>query len=182
MRTLLILFMPFFLVTKCNAQSDLLILKKNNKTVQSFYTGTQMHFYTGDHYHEGSVTAVEKDSVYLVYYDVRQVMTRLGVYMLDTVASYPFAVDFRAITAFKKERTNFDWGTSGAVLMGGGLLLTVAGLLTWVFTKPDSEYYASTKLVVGAAIIAVAGYFIAKLANKDIKLGKKYSLHYIKLK
>ena len=182
MRTLLVLFVAFFLVTKCDAQSDLLILKKSGKTVQSFYAGTQMHFFTGAHYHEGSVTAIEKDSVYLVYYDVKQVMTKLGVYMLDTVATYPFAVDYRDITAFKKERKNFDWGASGAVLMGGGLLLTVAGLLTWVFTKPNSEYYASTEFVVGAAVIAVAGYFIAKLANKDIKLGKKYSLLYIKLK
>src|SRR5665213_41502 len=178
MRTLLIFFVAFFLVTKCNAQSDLLILKKNDKTVQSFYAGTQMHFFTGTHYHEGSVTAVEKDSVYLIYYDVKQMMTTMGFYMLDTVATYPFAVDYRTITALKKERKNFDWGTSGAVLMGGGLLLTAAGLLTWVFTKPNSEYYVSTGFVIGAAAIAVAGYFIAKLATKDIKIGKKYTLRY----
>lgn len=182
MRTLLILFIAFFLATECNAQSDLLILKKHDKTVQSFYSGTEMSFYTSNTYHQGSVTSIERDSVFLIYYDIRQMMTRLGVYILDTVATYPFSVDYRDITSFKNERKNFDWGSSGAVLLGGGVLLTTAGLITWIFAKPNTEYYASPQFVVGTAVLAVAGYFIMKNANKNIKLGKKYTLRYIKLK
>jgi hypothetical protein len=182
MRNLLILLIAFFMTKGCYAQSDFLILKKNQKTVKSFYPGTQMKFYTSNNYHEGSVTSIERDSVFLIYYDVRQVMTTLGVYILDTVATYPFAVDYRDITSFKKERNNFDWGTSGAVLLGGGLLLTTAGLISWIFTKPNTEYYVTPQFVIGAALLAVAGYFIMKSAGKDLKLGKKYSLRYIKLK
>lgn len=182
MRTLFILFFAFFLVAKCDAQSDFLILKKKGKAVQSFYPGTQMKFYTSNNYHEGSVTSIERDSVFLIYYDVRQVMTTLGVYILDTVATYPFSVDYRNITSFKKERKNFDWSSSGAVLMGGGVLLATAGLISWIFTKPNTEYYVTPQFIIGAALLAVAGYFIMKGAGKDMELGKKYKLLYIKLK
>lgn len=182
MRNVFILLFAFFLATECNAQSDLLILRKHNKTVQSFYSGTEMTFYTSNKYHEGSVTSIERDSVFLIYYDIRPMMTRLGVYVLDTVATYPFSVDYRDITSFTKERKNFDWSSSGAVLFGGGVLLTTAGLITWIFAKPNTEYYASPQFVVGTAILAVAGYFLMNNANKNIKLGKKYTLRYIKLK
>ena len=36
----------------------------------------------------------------LVQYDVRQVPTNLGVYMLDTVAKYYFSVSYKDITSF----------------------------------------------------------------------------------
>jgi hypothetical protein len=102
MRNLLILLIAFFMAKGCYAQSDFLILKKNQKTVKSFYPGTQMKFYTSNNYHEGSVTSIERDSVFLIYYDVRQVMTTLGVYKHDTLSTNPFAVDYRDITTFKK--------------------------------------------------------------------------------
>lgn len=183
MRVLLIFCITFSLFSlQCNAQSDFLILKKNGKTIKSFYPGSEMTFYTSNHYHIGSVESIQKDSVYLIYYDVRTVMTTLGVYMLDTVAKYPFSVAYRDITSFQKERKNFDWGSSGAALLGGGVLLSAAGLISWIFTKPNTEYHASLQLVIGAAAIAATGYFLMKNGKKNIKLGKKYTLLYIKIK
>ena len=184
MRASFILFIAFSfsLSLQCKAQSDFLILKKNGKTVKSFYPGTEMTFYTGTHYHVGSVESIQRDSVYLIYYDVRTVMTTLGVYVLDTVATYPFSVAYRDITSFQKERKNFDWSSSGATLLGGGVLLSAAGLISWILTKPNTEYHASPQLIIGAAAIAVVGYFIMKNSNKNMKLGKKYTLLYIKIK
>lgn len=184
MRALFILFtlFVFSFALQCNAQSDFLILKKNGKTLKSFYPGTEMNFYTGNHYHVGSVESIQRDSIFLIYYDVKTVMTTLGVYMLDTVATYPFSVAYRDITSFQKERKNFDWSSSGAALLGGGALLSAAGLISWIITKPNTEYHASPQLVIGAAAIAVAGYFLMKTGNKNMKLGKKYTLLYIAIK
>jgi hypothetical protein len=182
MRAPFILFMAFFLSLQCNAQSDLLILRKHSKTVKSFFPGTEMNFYIGNHYHTGSVTSIQRDSIYLIYYDVRHLMTNLGFFMLDTVATYPFSVDYREITSFNKERKNFNWSGSGAALMGGGVLLATAGLVTWILTKPNTQYHASPQFVIAAAAIGAAGYLIMKSGSKNIKLGKKYTLRYIKLK
>jgi len=66
--------------------------------------------------------------------------------------------------------------------LGGGVLLTTVGLGTWLFSKPNTRYYASPYLVGGAALLAGIGYLLVKSGNKAMMLGKKYSLEYIKVK
>jgi hypothetical protein len=168
----------------CAAQpSDLLILKKNNRTYKTFFPGNEMTFRTASRYYSGIIRSINRDSIFLIQYDVRQVPTNLGVYMLDTVATYPFALNYKEITGFGKIKKNkFDWSASGGALLGGGVLLTTVGLGTWLFTKPNSRYYASPYLVGGAVILAGIGYLLIKSGNKGLMLGKKYSLEYISVK
>ena len=168
----------------CNAQpSDLLILKKNNRTLQTFFPANEIHFSTYSGYYTGIIKSIGRDSLFLIYYDIRQMPTNLGVYVLDTVATYPFAVNYHQIVSLGKMKKNkFDWSASGGALLGGGLLLTAVGLGTWLFTKPNSRYYASPYLVGGAAILGSIGYLLLKSGNKGMILGKKYSLEYIKVK
>ena len=183
MRVFFILSIAVFLASSCAAQNDLLILKKNNRTVESFFPGSEIDFSTNTRYFEANVSSIEKDSVFLVQYDVRRVYsTNLGVFILDTVAQYHFGINYRDIISFGKKRKNFDWNSSGAALFGGGALLTTAGLITWIFAKPNTRYYARPELVIGAAALATTGYFLMKTGNKTRKLGKKYTLHYIKMK
>jgi hypothetical protein len=168
----------------CAAQpSDLLILKKNNRTLQTFFPGNEISFNTSSNYYSGIIKSIHHDSLFLIYYDIRQIPTNLGVYMLDTVATYPFAVNYRQITGFgKMKKDKFDWSGSGGALLGGGVLLTTVGLGTWLFTKPNTRYYASPYLVGGAAILGGIGYLLIKSGNKGMRLGKKYSLEYITVK
>lgn len=170
------------LTISCSAQSDLLILKKNQRTFETFFPGSEISFSTGNRYYEAYVTSIQNDSVFLVQYDVRQVLTSLGVYVLDTVAQYHFGINYHDIKSFGKNRKNFDWSSSGAALFGGGILLATAGLVTWVVTKPNTQYHASTQLVIGAAAVAIIGYLLMSNGKKTMKLGRKYTLHYIKVK
>lgn len=183
MRLLFILSALILYASNCAAQNDLLLLKKNNRTVKSFFPGSEIDFSTGTRYYEAQVTDIKKDSVFLVQYDVRQVYSpTLGVFVLDTVAAYHFGVNYKEITALGKDTKKFNWRGSGATLFGGGILLTTAGLITWIFAKPNTRYYASPQLVIGAAALAGIGYILLKTGNKSMKLGKKYTLHYLKLK
>jgi hypothetical protein len=168
----------------CTAQpSDLLILKKNNRTSQTFFPGNEISFSTSSGYYYGIIKSINHDSLFLIYYDIRQVPTNLGVYILDTVATYPFAVNYKQIIGFGKLKSyKFIWVGSGGALLGGGILLTTVGLGTWLFTKPNSRYYASPYLVGGAAFLGGIGYLLIKSGNKGMKLGKKYSLEYISVK
>ena len=179
MRCLLIIFFYFSYIFSSFAQSDLLILKKNNRKVESFFPGSEIDFSTADRYYEAYITAVKNDSVFLVQYNVQRVLTTLGVYILDTVSEYHYAVNYHSIISLGKKRTGFDLNASGAALFGGGILLTTAGLITWIFTKPRTEYHASKQLVIGAAALAAIGYFLMKSGKKSMKLGKKYPLTYI---
>jgi hypothetical protein len=168
----------------CAAQpSDILILKKNNRTLQTFFPGNEITFKTYSGYNSGIIKSINHDSLFLVQYDVRQIPTNLGVYVLDTLATYYFAVNYKQITGFGKMKHNkFNWSASGGALLGGGLLITTVGLGTWLFTKPNSRYYASPYLVGGAAVLGCIGYLLLKSGNPAMMLGKKYSLEYIKVK
>ena len=181
MRFFLVLFYFFFTVP-CIAQSDLLLLKKNNRTEKTFFPGSEMTFSTTFGFYNAYVTSIERDSVFLIQYDVRQVPTNLGVYMLDTVARYRFGVNYHDITGFGKSSSQFNWSASGGALFGGGILLTTVGLGTWIFSKPNTRYYARPALVITSAALATAGYLMMKSFNKGRPLGKKYQLTYVKVK
>lgn len=181
MRFILSLIISILLASTVKAQSDLLILKKNNRIFQSFYPGSEIFFSTGQRVYKGYITSIENDSLFLVQYDIRPVPTTAGVYVLDTLAEYHFAVNYHNITAFLKDKSSFI-SSSGSTLLGGGILLSVGGLITWIFAEPKTRYYAPPGLVIGAAALAGIGYLMTKVKGKDYQLGKKYTLHYIKVK
>lgn len=184
MRTFAILFLAIFFSSSCAAQSDLLLLKKNRKTVKTFFPGSEMDFSTNVRYYYGDVyvTSIQRDSVFLIQYDIRQIPTNLGVYVLDTVGRYNFGVNYKDIRGFGKDNKKFDWTASGGALFGGGILLSTVGLGTWIFTKPNTRYHASPALIIGSAAIAGVGYLLLKSHGKEMKIGKKYSLTYLKVK
>ncbi len=182
MRFSAFLFIALFFTVSAMAQSDLLILKKNNRTEKTFFPGSQITFSTAAGFYNAYVTSIERDSVFLIQFDIRQVLTNLGVYVLDTVGRYRFGINYHDITGFGKTNNKFDWKASGGALFGGGILLTTVGLGTWVFSKPNTRYYARPSLVIGSAALAGIGYLMLKSHNKGIPLGKKYTLNYIKVK
>ncbi|MDQ2718347.1 MAG: hypothetical protein M3Z26_01105 [Bacteroidota bacterium] len=182
MRLFCVLLIILFFTESCIAQSDLLILKKNNKTEQTFFPGSQMIFSTASGFYKAYVTSIQKDSVSLIQYDVRQIPSNLGVYVLDTLARYRFGINYHDITGFGKSNNKFDWSASGGALFGGGILITAVGLGTWIFTKPNTRYHASPTLVIGAAVLAAVGYLLLKSHNSEKKIGRKYTLTYIKVK
>ena len=183
MKNFFLIALSIFFYSNIPAQpSDFLALKKNQKTIQSFFSGSNISFTTDMGFYSGRIMIVKKDSIFLNQYDIRQMPTNLGVYVLDTVAVYHLAFNYKNIILIgKKERTGFNLSGSGGALLGGGVVIAAVGLGTWVFTKPGSQYHASPYLVGSAALLAGVGYLLLK-TNNNYKLGKKYHLEYIKVK
>lgn len=182
MRAIFILIVGCLLVglsySECSAQSDWLILKKNGRIMQSYYPGSNMQFSTETRSYDAYVTAFKKDSIFLVQYIVRAVPSNLGVYILDTLSRYYFAINYKEIIAFNKTKGNFISG-SGEVLYYGGILLTASGLISWVLAKPNTRYYARPELVISAAALSGIGFLMRKARGKEYKIGNKYTLSYI---
>lgn len=179
------LFLSFFVLLICNisfAQTDFIVMKKNDRTLKTLFAGSEVSFTTSLRYYSGLINAIEKDSIYLSEYDVRQVPTNLGVYILDTVATYHTSIYYRDILKIQNKRKGFNPAASGASLLGGGILLTTIGLGTWLFTKQGDQYHASPKLIIGSALLGVVGYVLLKTNGNNYSIGKKYHLQYIRTK
>ncbi len=181
MKSLFIFFSCFLFMHFSKAQSsDILILKKNLRTIKTFFPGNEINFTTASGFYNGIITLINRDTVFLIQYDIRQRPSNLGVYFLDTVATYRYGINYKQITAFNKDNNKkFNRSGSGGALFGGGILLTTVGLGTWIFSKPDTRYYASPYLIGGAALLAGIGYLIIKSGSKGLQIGKKYSLEYV---
>ena len=176
MKKLLIL-LSFFISIYCVAQpSDFILLKKNNRTVSTFFAGGTINFTTvSSVYIEANITSIKNDTLFLQEYIVRQVPTQLGVYILDT-SFYYGRYHYNQIKAIGRTGRHFDLGGSGAALMGGGALLTVASGVVYL---ADNKNF-SPKLLAGAVGLFGVGYLLSKASDKGTGIGKKYSFVYIK--
>lgn len=159
--------------------ADFLVLKKKGRTIQSFYTGTNINLQTNSGaFIEANITAVKNDSIFLQQFIVQQMPYGFGGYYIDTLESYRYAFHYRQITALgKKPKRGFNVTASGAGLFSGGVLLTLGSA---VIAIADPKKF-SPELLGGAVLLGSAGYLLMKSSNKPLKLGKKYQLQYINM-
>jgi hypothetical protein len=176
----LILFLLFLSVTALHAQpSDFIILKKKNKTIRSYYAGTQIEFITTNGaYRNALINRIVNDTLYLQEFVVRHIPTTLGFFVTDTAGSYRFAYHYNQIGSFGKQQKGFNVSGSGAALLGGGALLVLANGV--VFLADRKKF--SPAFMIASAGLAVVGYFMSRAGSKGIVIGKKnYRLEYINM-
>ena len=176
----IIYFIPFlFLIPHIAlAQSaDFIILKKKNKTVKMFYAGSNIEFVTNTGaYRNAVITKIKNDSIFLKEYIINRIPTTLGFYVVDTAGSYHYEYNYNQIAHFGKENKKFDVSGSGAALMGGGTLLTLASGVVFVADKKNF----SPALMLSAIGLAGLGYLMNKSSGKGITIGKNhYHLQYM---
>lgn len=160
-------------------QSDFIVLKKKNRTIKSFYTGTPIEFETiyGSR-RTGIITEIRNDSIFLREYITRQVMTQMGFYVIDTAGSVSNGYPYRDIRSLASENKGFNWQASGLALITGSIVLTLSSGVVFLV---DRDKF-SPELLAGAVGLGIAGYFIFKASRQGIVIGKrKYRLEYIRL-
>ena len=176
MKQVLLIISLFITVQSIAQQSDFILFKKKDKTIATYFTGTDIKFTDNSGaYIEGNITAIKNDSIFLKEYVIRQLPTQLGVYILDTTYYY-YQNNYNQIKSIGKSGRHFDWGASGSVLMAGGILLTVASGV--VYLADNSKF--SPELLIAAVGLTGVGYLLSKQSGKGMVIGKKYSLVYIK--
>ena len=178
MRIIYILSFLFLLPHFNVAQSaDFIILKKKNKTVKMFYEGSNIEFVTNTGaYRNAVITKIKNDSIFLKEYLISRIPTTLGFYVVDTIGSYHFDYSYKQIAYFGKVNKKFNVGGSGAALMGGGTLLTLASGVVYIADRKNF----SPALMLSAIGLAGLGYLMNKSARKGITVGKNhYRLQYM---
>lgn len=176
MKTILTIFFLFTAAATFAQASDFILFKKNDRTVKTYFAGSQIIFTsnTGANI-EANILAIRNDSLFLQQYITRPVTTSMGFYILDTTFYY-YQYHYKQIAAIGKTGRHFDWAGSGGVLMGGGLLLTVASGVVYL---ADNKKFSPELLGASVALFGV-GYLLSKISGKGMVIGKKYSLEYVK--
>ena len=175
----------FTILLLCSASafcqpSDFIILKKKDKTIRSYYAGTQIEFVTtSGAYRNALINKIVNDSIFLQEFLVRTVQTSLGFYITDTAGSFHYAYRYDEIGSIgPKQKKGFNVQGSGAALLGGGALLTVASGVVFL---ADREKFSPGLLIASVALAGI-GYWMTKSGSKGIVIGKKnYRLEYMKI-
>ncbi len=178
----LILPILLFITTTSFSQSaDFLQLKKNDKTITSFYSGMNIAFTSeSGSFINALINGIKNDTLYLQEFIVRYQPTNFGTYIIDTVGSYRYKYHYNQIIAIgRKENTNFNVRGSGAALLGGGAVLTLASGIIYV---ADRKKF-SVPLLLASVGLGTLGYFMAKGSKHGgaYVLGKKYKLVYMNM-
>jgi hypothetical protein len=171
----------FISATSFSQSSDFIQLKKNNKTITTFYSGTNIAFTSeSGSYINALINGIKNDTLYLQQFIVRYLPTNFGTYIIDTVGSYRYKYHYNQIIAIgRKEKTNFNVRGSGAALLGGGAVLTLASGIIYV---ADRKKF-SAPLLLASVGLGTIGYFMAKGSKHSgaYSIGRKYKLVYMNM-
>jgi hypothetical protein len=170
-----------FSTASFSQSADFIILKKKNKTIETFYSGSNIAFTAESRaFINARINGIKDDTLYLQEFIVRYLPTTFGTYIIDTAGSYHYKYHYNQIAAIgKKERTNFNVKGSGAALFGGGVLLTLASGVVYV---ADRKKFSAPLLLTSVGL-GTLGYFMAKgkKGGNGMLIGKKYRLVYMNM-
>lgn len=174
------IILPLLLIlsVSCYSQSaDFIVLKKNGKSIKTFYAGTHIELTTtSGAYISAQINGIKNDTLYLQEFIINQLPTTLGTYIIDTAGSYHYKFHYNQIKAIgNAEKKGFNVKGSGAALLGGGVVLTVASGV--VFLVDRNKF--SAPLLIASAALGTAGYFMSKGGGGALLIGKKYKLVYM---
>ncbi len=177
----LIMAIGFFIYHNIIAQtSDILVLKKGSKSIARYYSGSHINFTTNNGaYRDAEITQIKNDSIYLQEFLIRRLPTTLGFYIFDTAGSFRFVYHYNQIKNMgQPPNKNFNVSGSGAALLGGGILLTLASGVVYI---ADREKFSPALL--GAAVgLSAVGFLMSKSGSKGIIIGKRgYQFQYINM-
>jgi len=176
------LLLPLFILLHSSGFSqnaDFLLVKKKGRTIQTIFAGRDIAFTTtSGAYINAHINGIKNDTLYLQEYLVQRLLTTLGTWIIDTIGSYHYRFNYRQVAAMgKKEKKGFNLNATGASLLGGGVLLTLASGVVYLADRKNF----SPALLGAAAGLGAVGYLLNKSGTKPIIFGKKYTLQYINM-
>jgi hypothetical protein len=171
------------IITSSFAQSDFIILKKNDKVLQSWFKGNDIYMQLKNgQWINAIIYKIEKDSLYLRPYVVQTYVNRIGLNFLDTTFYGLMPISPNYINAFPKKGESFSYVKNGLifVLAGGGyIILNVINTLS--NNEPVFGADNLPKISIAAAVLAL-GAVMGLTHKPNYIMGKKYHIEYISAK
>lgn len=176
-----LLFLLLLCTSAAQAQnSDILLLRKGNRTIRSFFKGSQIEFYTQEKtFVHGVVDSIKRDSLFLLYYDAQMVPTALGGMVLDTLGVYNMNYSLKNIYSFPARQKGFPLVTGGTLFMVGGAAYLALNIVNTLREKEPVFGKDNLPRVLGGVGAVALGWLLHKTHSTENRIGRKYKLKYL---
>jgi hypothetical protein len=159
------------------AQKDVLMLKQNNQTIQSWTNGSYILFqFSSKQWIEGIIKKIQNDSVTIDQIQVRQVGNQFGLPTIDTAHFGIMQFHVNEIYGMPKRGMSSNLFTNGSLFQLGSaayILLNVTNSLI----KSDPVFGSDNLSKLGiAAGFFVIGKILQNTHKSYLQMGKKYRM------
>ena len=160
-----------------NSQASVLLLKKNGRTIERFYSGKDLVFNTKEGMPvRGRLDSIIRDSLFLTYFQEQRVMTQFGTSTTQITGKFDLKFSLANVGSMSRPKKS---QLIPGILILGGLGYTTVNIVNTVrdgeppFGKDNIGY------VLAGLGSATAGWLIAKSRRTKYVIGDKYTLEVI---
>ncbi len=174
-------FIPFFLSAQTEG-SDILILKKRNKTIVKYFSGQPIFFYTTEGMPvNAQIAEIRNDSLFLINYQLQRIQRADGGVFIDTTGKFKMQFSVKNIGSFppfKVRGRNLLTDGTLFIFGGGGYL----GLNLFNTIRDGDPPFGKENLpnVLTATGITAAGFLLKNIWPKRWYLGDKFRVQVLK--
>lgn len=177
-----------FLLLSCSlflaahAQTDLLVLKKREKTIQTWSSGSYIIFrFSSGQWIEGFVRKVQNDSIWLNQVQINRLFNNWGFYTFDTSRVGIMKFHVHEIMAVPRKDFSYNLISNGKLFQLGSLAFLFLNIFNSVIHK-EPVFAADNLPRLGAAGgVFLLGTILAKSSRTYWEMGKKYECKTLQL-
>jgi hypothetical protein len=163
------------------AQSAFLVLKKNHKTIETFFSGSYINCKTDKgEWLNARINNIAYDTLYLKPFELIRFINAWGMPASDTLWGHERKLAVKNIAAFPRRDQSVNYIKNGGILIigsAGYIILNVVNTLSSGDALFDDNN--GVRLGIAAAIFAV-GMLIHHSHSDELSLGRRYRLVYIR--
>jgi len=158
-------------------QSDILLLKKHNKTVGHFFQGSGISFIIKDGGQvSGTIDSLLRDSIFLTMQSEHMAPNMFGTYTPVKGPAYQMAFAIGDIAGFPIQHRKWGLISSGTLFMIGGGAYLVLNVVNTLAEKEPLFGEDNLPRIIGALSAVTLGVILRLTQRKSIKVGGKYQL------
>ena len=161
-------------------QSDILLLKKNNKTVGHFFAGSSISFIAKDGTHiGGKIDSLLRDSIFMTRQTEHMAPNMFGTYSPVMGPAYQMQFAVGDIAGFPIQHRKWGLITSGTLFIVGGSAYLVLNVVNTLREKQPLFGSDNLPRILGGLTAVAVGLVLRLTQRKNIMVGGKYRLVYL---
>jgi hypothetical protein len=172
----------FWSITYSYSQSDLLVLKQRNRTIQTWVPGSVINFqFSSKQWIQGVIKNIRNDSILMEQIDIRQVPNSFGFPTIDTAKLGLMKLHVNEIYGMPKRNFGSSIFTNGILLqLGSGAFIFLNIFNSLIRNEQVFSSLNVSRLGVAGGVFVV-GSLLRASHKTYITLGGKYRMQTIHL-